>query len=658
MVYHRYADTFETLKYLGERHSNIATSQFTNVVTERLEKGLKDPYNDIVKTALNISRSGEYQPWINFNNFVKDAIEKPINALRDIVKTSKNIDSVFVDKVNELSREMGQGQTLRTAADILISNGNIPNKPWIQPFVAKVNALLSTTLLQWDVFNAVNNTVSTAILAAPELNRLREAILKGNPEIAGKLTELGSVKVPGQDGLVLPTTSKMLSEAASAFINKTPETEMLLKKFQDIGAIGTLAQELRQSLDSISLNFAIAGEKEANAGLAKAVEFGRKYTGNNLAEQFTRFVSAHSAWQITELGKKAGVISESEANEIISLFTNRTQGNYLYSQRPIVFQGVVGQAVGLFQTYQFNLMQQLFKYVGEGDSKSLAMLAGLQGSIYGTQGLPAFNFINTHIVGNAAGNTEHRDLYNASYSAFGKELGNWMLYGLGSNALGIIDPSMKFNLYSRGDINPRQLSVLPTQIEDIPIVAASTKFVTNIFDVFGKITDGAAILPAITQGIEHNAISRPLSGLAQIAQGYTTSSKGSLLSASQDLFSITTLARVAGAKPMEEAVALDALYRLNAYNAIDTKKRTDLGAAIKTTVVGGGAPSEDQINKFAAEYAKAGGKIEGFSKYFGNLMMQANESQVNKIVTHLNGRFAQQMQQIMGGQKLPDFLNP
>lgn len=62
-----------------------------------------------------------------------------------------------------------------------------------------------------------------------------------------------------------------------------------------------------------------------------------------------------------------------------------------------------------------------------------------------------------------------------------------MLYGAGSNALGIVDPSMRFNLYTRGDINPRQLTVLPTNIDDIPIVAASTKFIGSIFNTFSNL---------------------------------------------------------------------------------------------------------------------------------------------------------------------------
>ena len=66
----------------------------------------------------------------------------------------------------------------------------------------------------------------------------------------------------------------------------------------------------------------------------------------------------------------------------IGTFVNRVHGNYIASQRPIAFQGPVGQAMSLFQTYQFNMLQQLFRYVENGEAKTLAILAGLQTTIF------------------------------------------------------------------------------------------------------------------------------------------------------------------------------------------------------------------------------------------------------------------------------------
>ena len=73
-------------------------------------------------------------------------------------------------------------------------------------------------------------------------------------------------------------------------------------------------------------------------------------------------------------------------------------------------------------------MQQLFRHIGEGTVKDAAMMLGLQSTIYGMKGLPAFDAINTHIIGNASGNPSHRDLYDTVYGAVGKEADDWLMY--------------------------------------------------------------------------------------------------------------------------------------------------------------------------------------------------------------------------------------
>lgn len=72
-----------------------------------------------------------------------------------------------------------------------------------------------------------------------------------------------------------------------------------------------------------------------------------------------------------------------------------------------------------------------------------------------------------------AENKNHVDTYDATYGVAGKQVGDLLMYGLPSNLL-------RTNLYSRGDINPRQLTIVPTQIKDIPFVNAYTNFMGQI----------------------------------------------------------------------------------------------------------------------------------------------------------------------------------
>jgi len=666
MVAHKYSQDFEELRRIGEQTSGVSTSMY-GTINAYLRDTVKNNYTDIIKTSLNISRISEFQRWSDFNNLVRGYVEAPVNKLIDLFSKTQAPTQAFVDSVNKIGRETGMGAVYKDIADAMIANNAIAPKPWMPKIIAQTHAVMAGAILQLDFFNAINNVIGTPILLSAEMSSLRKAIAAGDSSTAGKLAALTNTEVPGQ-GFSIPSTSKLMHIATQNMAKAMGGETIHLDRYNRIGSVMDTITQQRELFKDLTHDFGTLTEAQATSKLGKAwekskaltdsaYEKGRKITGNTLSEQATRFITSDVMRQVTDLAVEGGLMSVKEADEYISIFVNRVQGNYIASQRPIAFQGVVGQAISLFQTYQFNLMQQLFRYVGDGDKKAVALLLGLQGSIYGLQGMPAFNFLNTHIVGNAAGNTEHKDLYNAAYSTAGKTMGDWLLYGLGSNALSVIDPSMKVNIYSRGDINPRQLTVLPTTLADIPAISATTRFVANLYDVSKKLIKGADLWPTLSQGLEHNALSRPLTGIAQVMQGYTTTSQGSLLSNSQDFYRIATLSRVLGGKPFDEAIALDALYRINAYRAKDLNQIRGLGEVIKTTLVAGGNPSQEQIHEFQASYVKAGGKQESFNRYMTGLMTSANQSQVNKLAQNINSPFSQQMQTIMGGVPLRDFMN-
>ena len=247
-----------------------------------------------------------------------------------------------------------------------------------------------------------------------------------------------------------------------------------------------------------------------------------------------------------------------------------------------------------------------------------------------------------------SGNQQHRDAYSSTYDIAGQSVGNLLLYGLPSNLL-------RANLYSRGDINPRQATIIPTNPVDIPFVNATMKFYDNVAQSVQRMQNGAPIWETLLQGIEHNGLSRPLAGVAQVMQSiqnggqvFGTTSKGSI-NGGNDLLSWATAARLGGAKPLDEAIANDAVYRINAYKAVDNQRMQALGLAIKTAGIGGQEIDPGAIDKFAASYAALGGKQQNFNKFMIKTIKSANTNQANAIMQNLKNPMAQNMQMIMGG---------
>lgn len=667
LVNAKFEKEFRFLRQQGEQYTNTATSKYTGSYRD-IEDKTANPYLNYVKTALNLSQMGEHPYLQGFNQMIDSAYTKVWNSVTDLVSKSKSVGEL--DQINSTLREFGVKTAYYDAATNLLANHTAPRGA-LTSFVSRANAMLSTLTIRLDPFNAINNAVGATVLYGSELKSVLGAINRGDEEIAGALAS--KLKTPiASEGLLtaetagsveqVTTAGKVIQDSIKNWFNKDATNaagENLREYYKRNGWSTKLVDQHHQMMEDLTLagseTAAMLNQKLGNAfkSFKDLAEKGEKYTGNKYAEELNRFIAADSMRQITDIGVSKGLISENEAKSYINTFVNRTQGNILASQRPLMFQGAVGQAVGLFQSYQFNMMQQLFRHVGEGASKDAAMLLGLQGTMYGMNGLPGFNYLNTHIVGTMSGNPQHTDGYTATYGIAGKSVGDLLLYGLPSNLL-------RANLYTRGDINPRQVSIIPVNPVDVPFVNATMKVFDNARSTLQTIQNGGAVWETILQGIEHNGLSRPLAGIAQVAQAathqgnvFSTTSKG-VIGGGNDFLSIATAARLAGGKPLDESIASDATFRITAYQAADRAKMQALNKAVRTTVIAGDHASPEQIEKFAGQYAEIGGRQSNFNKYMIAQIKGANTSKANQIMDALKNPYSQKMQQIMGGTNLID----
>lgn len=647
----KYQPTFDWLEDQGKQFSKIESSQYGSTLS-RTEKYGKNPYTDYTKTALDVSKASEFNLLYSANRGIDKAVSNVYGMVSDVFRKSKSPEEL--EKINEILQRHGMNNAYYDAATEALANHSAP-KGVLSKFIRSSNAILSKFTLSLDPLNGLNNAIGANILRSTELKQLTDAINAGNEKLAGQLAGLAKVSLPNTgDQIVSPT--KLIAKSVENFFK---DNGTLLNRYKNDGYIKDSLKQFKDIMDDFTLRgtetVAELDKRISNAfGKAKSLgteflEKGEKYTGNKFFEEFNRFISADVMRQITDLGQQHGLMSAAESKAYINTFVNRVEGNTVASQRPVMFQGPIGQAVGLFQSYQFNLMQQMFRYIGEGTGKDAAMLMGLQGTFYGINGMPAFNAINSHIVGNLSGNKQHTDLYDMTYGVAGKSLGDFLMYGAPSSII-------QTNLYSRGDINPRQLTIVPTDFSSIPVVSAYGKLAGSLKETVSKIAGGGNVWESILQGFEHNGISRPLAGLSQVAQAttgngmvFSTSNKGTILG-SNDLLSLASLSRLAGGRPLDEAVVNDGTYRIQAYEAAQKKAKDALTEKIKTTGISGQQVSSDQIARFAEEYAAVGGKQNHFNQYLMNTYKNANTPQSQVIMQQLSSPFAQKMQILMGGR--------
>lgn len=642
---------YDFLEDQGNAYTKIAASKLGSI-SERMLRAEGNPYLSYIKTGLDIPRQTEYPLLFSINRSLDTAVSRAWGAVKELGAVARTPEEM--EKINDLLTRYGIDTGYRDAATDLLVNHTAP-KGVLTKFVRSANAVLAKLTLGLDPLNALNNAIGANILRTTELKQITDAIASGDSAIAGKLAALTQVDLPNGVGSIT-SPGRLISNSIRNWFNSDLKSD-LMQTYKKAGWVSDITQQFRSITDDLALQ----GTESVNlihsklqSAFKKAKDLttvGETYSGNKLAEEFNRFISADVMRQLTDVAVDAKLLTKAEQAAYINTFVNRVEGNLVASQRPLIFQGPIGQSIGLFQSYQFNLLQQMFRYVAEGTKKDAAMLLGLQSTFYGLQGLPAFQFINQHVVGTLSGNKNHTDLYDATYGIFGQKFADLLMYGIPSNLV-------QANIYSRGDINPRHLTVIPTSLPEIPFIGAYGKFLDSVKTTVEKIAVGANVWESMLQGLEHNGLSRPLAGLAQVLQStgpdgtvFSTTTKGSILW-QNDLMSWASAVRLTGGRPLDEAIVNDGLFRIQAYKAYDREKNLLLANAIKTSSTNGQIPDEHQVAQFAAQYAKNGGKQANFNSFMLNEIKIANQTQAEKIMMQLHNPFTQKMQLLMGGSTI------
>lgn len=663
LVRARYQPQFDYLEQQARQYGNLDTSKFGGNVA-KLEATAKNPYLSYIKTALNLSRANENPLWNSVNMAADTAVSRVVDRIQNIWKDVKGTpDSAEwqygVDNINRTLQRYGLNTGYMDAATQLIVNQKIPQGS-LSKFVGGANAILSKLVLGLDPLNSITNALGANVLRMTELtNALKQA---ANNEGVFKNA---MVDMTGQGDNVF-SAAKMTGSAYKAYFSglfgRDPAETANIELFKRLGLIKDSGTQFKDMIDSLTLTGQEVAPSELSAKLSQAkskmdslVSLGETATGNKHFEELNRFTSAWTAKKLTDPLVVSGDMTQAEQYAYMNTLVNRVEGNTIASQRPFVFQGPIGQAIGLFQSYQFNLLQQMFRYVSEGSKKDAAMLLGLQGTFFGLQGLPAFQAINQHVIGTASGNSRHVDAYDATYGVAGKNIGDMLLYGLPSNLL-------QTNIYSRGDINPRSVTILPNSLADVPVINATMKFFGGIKDAATKIANGGNVWESMLQGIEHGSLSRPLAGLAETLQSTTgnhqvmsTTNAGGIMY-TNDLLSFATMSRLAGGRPIDEAIVNDAVQRIHTYQQYDHQNMLNLAGAIKSSNIEGQQMGPDQVSQFAREYTQNGGRLVNFNKFMVNEIKSVHTSAAEKIVTGLQNPFAQRMQTLMGGAESPQSI--
>jgi len=367
------------------------------------------------------------------------------------------------------------------------------------------------------------------------------------------------------------------------------------------------------------------------------LEHGSKITMHMAAEDMSRMWIADSVRQICELRG----MGKEETYRAIATAVDKVHGIYRAHSRVQLFNGVIGQSIGLFQTYMFNFMQHMFRTIGDGGRREAAILLGMQSAVFGVRSLPGFNMLNSAIANT---NSSNVDIYSmAGTDADPTGYGSYVLYGLGSS---FILPS---DLYTRGDMVLRQATVVPTDFSQIPAVSIIAKASANMVDTVAAIASANSVeeaKSAAAHGLAHNALNRPLQGIGTMLLGDVTTNQSIPLlrnvnytdyNPAEGVNAVSMAVRILGAKPRDEAIALDAYYRRTAYQTAQQQELAGLGEQVRTLALRTGAVDSDTVADFMERYKDRGGTPENFNAFMVRNLGLAQKQSVEKFAADMQG---------------------
>lgn len=454
------------------------------------------------------------------------------------------------------------------------------------------NALAATTVLRFgEIAQPVVNAISLPILSMGAIAERLPATFMG--------VQKGTASVP---------PLQAMTEGVRAAFSNNPMHQRWAKAWEKAGYFDPIVSEatdvlrlgrafepgavakVEQALDS---NLVRIMSKPADYSEAMVRRIGM-FTGGNLAKRL-----------YPELDDVGVTIFARD-------FMDKVVGNYHAAQRPTMFQGSMGAAMSLFQTYMLSMAQRIYGHLEMRDFKALGKMMLTQASIFGTGSLPGFNPISQMIGEHFSDNNV--DLITGTYRAIPDKMANVLLYGMPSS----MGPAM----YSRGELAPRG----PTTIGEFPSVSIATQAVQSVMSVARAVGSDVEDVPrAIGQALSMQSISRPLARTSELVTGYSVTRQGNTIAVPEEVWTVTgVLSRMMTTRPLEEAKLRDAIHLDRVYGSIDRRKRQKATAELRTAIRNK-TLSDDKLHRIAEQYLRTGSP-QGWRAAVTEAIMTTNTS--------------------------------
>lgn len=586
--------------------SYVAQSLHKGMPSDAIQKALhvgKDAGQTIRSALLGMGDLEQYVGWRQVNNTFVSAMEWGLQQVSDATQFLRHPIDATLGKTKLASDE----QYMKLAADLEARGITNPfamldeataktqfhadqvatNRNLTPRLVALSNAAMATTMLRvGEIGQAYVNALSLPILTSTAIQNRKAASFMGAKLNAEAVDQFGVIRTM-YDGIRY---------------YHSEEGKRIIQSVVDRGMLDPMISEANKTMEMIrSVNPSALDKLEKGLQsqvvntLSKASEFSEQWVRN--------YSFATGLYQA-----KALYPGLSEEGRIIyaANFMDQAIGNYAASQRPVMFQGTLGVAMGLFQTYMVTMAQNMYRLAEVGDKKALLKSMLMQGGLFGASSLPGF-----HMVSEAIGehfSDQHFDLETGLYRAL-PEGADYIIYGIPSN----LGPAVS----SRGDINPRAPNIAGG-FQNL----AAVNFIKSAYDSGKRILGALANIGdpgtfhSFAEALSLQTVSRPVARLSEfLLSGNTITTKGNMVMDNTgfwDLYQDPDKEKIQGAwarifsvRPIQETKIRDAIHLNTVYGQIDAEARQKATIELKSHLRSDTLDA-DITDRIAGEYMRHG----------------------------------------------------
>lgn len=620
------SDVLDRLDILSNYNQKFSANQPLDNVFKFLKKG-EDGAAKVRNILLGNSNLSQYTPWKNANENFEITVNYGIDTISKTLDTMLSPFGGFFGKKSKLSSENIAKMDYETFSNKLEAAGVV------NPFAAYdkhiAETMFNSSRLQdsKDVAKrlvyAGNAFAATAALrfmdiASPLVNAMSMPILLTLAKAQNLPPNLmGAVKAKGG----VPSIAVIMHDGIR--LSNSVHGERLAEMWEKQGHFTSFVTEANKAMRmtrTFTTDTASKFEGIVNNNFVDMMSKPADYTETMIRRKtmFTGYVLAKKMYP--EMGDTGATVFARD-------FMDRSLGNYHSGQRPVVFQGTMGVAMGLFQTYMLTLAQNIYRGLELKDYKTLGKAMLAQSTIFGAGSLPGFDIISGAIADNFS--EENIDLTTGTFRALPDGLATSVIFGLPSSA----GPA----LYTRGDISPRIPSPTDiTALAAVNLVGQTLDFGANLAKAAGN--NGGNIPNAMLQALSLQSVSRPLARWSELATGYSVSKYGDIYATPDEVRDTTNLmgigARIIGARPIEEAKAREGLFLGKNYDRIDREHRMKVTNELKLAVRAGmldDVKLEELAERFASKSGSASAWRMAVNDAIANNNLEGKEIILNKL---------------------------